>query len=68
MPRKTTAQIECDIQEMKAKASKIRAEIEDLSDADLVSFADWLANNELSTITEFIEAKAYDQSREPETF
>ena len=64
---KTTAQIECDIQEMEAKAAKIRAEIADVSDEDLVFFADWLASNERSSVTEFIESKAHDEFRKDDT-
>ena len=63
MTLKTISQIECE-----GRAGAIRADITAMSDQMLCAFADWVYNIHLSTVSEFIESKADDQSREPETF
>ena len=60
--------IECKMQECENRAKEIREDIESKSDQELCAFADWVFNNHISTVSEFIEEKADDQSREPETF
>ena len=60
--------IECEMQECQNRASAIRIDISEKSDQELCAFADWVFNNHISTVSEFIEAKADDQSREPESF
>ena len=59
---------EAEYLKQEAAIKDLRAEIESISDDDLLLFADWLANNELQTVKGFIEAKAYDESREDESF
>ena len=62
------SKIEAGFIEFDNKVKALRDELANITDGDLLLFSDWLANNELSTVTEFIEAKAYDESREKETF
>ena len=63
-----TMQIERVLQELEDKANLIREEVRCISDENLCLFADWLANNELQTVSRFIEAKAYDESLEDDSF
>ena len=60
--------IEWEIQECQDRADAIRDAISEKSDQELCAFADWVYNSHLSTVSEFIESTADDQSREPETF
>ena len=59
---------EAEALEQEGKVKDLRTELAGISDCDLLLFADWLANNELQTVTGFIEAKAYDESREDDSF
>jgi len=59
---------EAEYLKQEAAIKDLRSELEAISDDDLLLFADWLANNELQTVKGFIEAKAYDESRENESF
>jgi hypothetical protein len=68
MKKQTTKQIEHEMQQIEDKADAIRASISVISDEDICLFADWLANNELQSVSEFICDKAYYESLEPETF
>jgi cell fate (sporulation/competence/biofilm development) regulator YmcA (YheA/YmcA/DUF963 family) len=54
--------------EQESEIKDLRAEIELISDCDLLLFRDRIFNQNLQSITQFIEAKAYDESREKETF
>jgi hypothetical protein len=65
---KTTRQIDRAMQLADDRAEAVRKEIGEISDYTLLLFQDWVMNNEIANITEFIEAKAYDQSLEPESF
>ena len=60
--------IECEIQEFQDRAYAIRDAVSEKSDQELCAFADWVYNQHLSTVSEFIESAADEQSREPETF
>jgi hypothetical protein len=68
MKSSKTMKIEKQQQIFEDKVKVLRKQLVDVSDEDLMLFSDWLDNNELCTITRFIESKAYDQSCEPETF
>lgn len=59
---------EIEMQKYFDKIKFIRNEIRCISDANLYLFSDWLANNELATVTEFIEAKADIERDEKDTF
>ena len=63
-----TKKIEAGFIEFDNKVQALRSELSNITDEDLLLFSEWLYNSKLSTLTEFIEAKAYDQSLEPETF
>ena len=63
-----TKKIEAGFIQFDSKVEALRNELLNITDEDLVLFSEWLYNSELSTLREFIEAKAYDQSCEPETF
>jgi hypothetical protein len=62
------SKVEAGFIEFDNKVKALRDQLANITDEDLLLFSDWLASNELATITEFIEAKAYDESRESETF
>jgi hypothetical protein len=68
MKRQTTKQIEYAQRQVEDKADTIRKSINLISDEDICLFSDWLANNELQSVSEFICEKAYNESLEPETF
>ena len=59
--KKTAQQIEWEIQKTEAEAAKIRSSLSDISDEDLVLFAEWLARTEGLSVTQLIEFRAYDE-------
>jgi len=53
---------------MKSKAKAIREAINDISDEDLILFADSIYNDTLCNITEYIESIAYDEGMKDDNF